>query len=91
MTDTNSTRRGLYGVAALLLLGTSSAAIAQPAAGDAMVVADRASHMATLTGTGEGTAWFSVEEQNNTIRWTIEYTGIEPTGARPFSSCTKTG
>lgn len=79
------TRGGRYGVAALLLLGTSVAAIAQqatpPAAGDMMVTADTATHTAALTGTGEGTAWFFADEQNNSIRWTIEYTGVEPTGA----------
>lgn len=81
---THITRGGRYGVAVLLLLGTSAAAIAQqmtPAAGDAMVHADTATHMAELTGTGEGTAWFAVDEQNNSIRWSIEYTGIEATGA----------
>ncbi|MCW5714988.1 MAG: hypothetical protein KIT43_10795 [Bauldia sp.] len=73
------TRGGRYGVAALLLIGTSAAAFAQ--AGDTMVTAETATHMATLTGTGEGTAWFLADPQNNTIRWTIEYTGIEATGA----------
>ncbi|MGV8841489.1 MAG: hypothetical protein ACWA6X_14455 [Bauldia sp.] len=75
-----------YGSAALLLIGTSFAAIAQtptPAAPatDAQVTADTATHTAALTGTGEGTAWFLVDEQNNSIRWHIEFMGAEPTGA----------
>jgi len=83
--NTHMTRGARYGVAALLLLGTSAAAIAQqtttPAAGNAMVNADTATHRADLTGAGQGTAWFFVDEQNNSVRWTIEYTGVEGTGA----------
>lgn len=83
MNTQNMIRGGRYGVAALLLLGTSIAAIAQapPPADDAQVTADTATHTAMLTGTGEGTAWFLVDPQNNTVRWHIEYTGAEPTGA----------
>ncbi|MCC6735470.1 MAG: hypothetical protein IT534_05010 [Bauldia sp.] len=72
-----------YGTAALLLIGTSVAALAQaPApATDAQVTADTATHTAMLAGSGEGTGWFLVDEQNNSIRWHIEFTGAEPTGA----------
>lgn len=83
MTQQSIITKGRYGVAALLLISTSVAAMAQatPPATDAQVTADTATHMATLTGTGDGTAWFLVDEQNNSIRWHIEYSGLEPTGA----------
>lgn len=75
-----------------LLLGASAVALAQqappavaPPASTAgpLVTAATASHVATLTGApgAAGTALVIVDDQNNALKWTIEYTGIVATGA----------
>ncbi len=50
------------------------------------VAADTANHVAILeademAGDATGAAWLFVDPQNNTVNWTIEYTGFDPIAA----------
>jgi hypothetical protein len=85
------------GVAALLLVGVSPIALAQnatpPQQVAAPVTASEATHVAQLTGANPGatgTAFFAVNTQDNSLRWTIEIAGMEATSAARVS-CPPTG
>jgi hypothetical protein len=71
-----------------LVSAQQAAPPAAPAAqltADALVPAADATHIATLRSTAAavegqtpraGTAWVILDPQNNTVKWTIEYTGV---------------
>lgn len=90
--QTNHFTKSVAGLGALMLVGASATAIAQMEGGDMLVDAERATHMAELSGgnevpavdaAGTGTAWIIADPQNNTVRWTVEYSDLtgEVTGA----------
>jgi hypothetical protein len=91
-----STARGTLAASTALLIGVAAVALAQPAPApmpeNVMVTEMSATHVAHLTGanevpantaTGTGTAWILFDAQNNTLSWTVEYTGLtgDATGA----------
>ena len=93
----------LIGVAAVALAQpalTPAAPAAMPE--NVMVTEMSATHVAHLTGanevpantaTGTGTAWILFDGQNNTVSWTIEYTGLtgDATGAHFHGPADATG
>jgi hypothetical protein len=89
-----STARGTLAASTAILLGVAAVALAQPAATPetTLVTEASATHVAHLTGANEvpsnttggtGTAWILFDPQNNTLSWTVEYTGLtgDATGA----------
>lgn len=101
-----SNARGTLAASAALLLGVAAVALAQPAPApmpeNVMVTEMSATHVAHLTGanevpantaTGTGTAWILFDPQNNTLSWTVEYTGLtgDATGAHFHGPADATG
>ncbi len=91
-----STARGTLAASTAILLGVAAVALAQPAPTptpeNVMVTEMSATHVAHLSGANEvpantaggtGTAWILFDAQNNTLSWTVEYTGLtgDATGA----------
>ena len=82
-------RNLLLGVTTLLVSSTMAFAqdgMPEQTTEDPVVAADTANHVALLEpgeGAGEatGAAWIFLDPQNNTVNWTVEFTGFEPISA----------